>query len=78
MEKFEVIFYERENGDVPVEDFLMGLDKKMRVKLSGIIGVLQEYGARLRESYSKYLYDGIFELRGKLGSNISRVLYFLQ
>lgn len=44
MSKFEVIFYEKENGDVPVEDFLKSLDRKMRVKISGIIGVLQEYG----------------------------------
>ncbi len=40
MAKFEVIFYEKENGDVPVEDFLKSLDRKMRVKISGIIGVL--------------------------------------
>ncbi len=76
MAKFEVIFYEKENGDVPVEDFLTGLDRKMRVKISGIIGILQEYGIYLREPYSKHLEDGIFELRGKLGNNISRVLYF--
>lgn len=76
MTKYEVIFYEKENGDVPVEDFLKSLDRKMRVKISGIIGILQEYGTYLREPYSKYLEDGIFELRGKLGNNISRVLYF--
>jgi len=76
MAKFEVIFYEKENGDVPVEDFLISLDRKMRVKISSIIGVLQEYGTCLREPYSKHLEDGIFELRGKSGNNISRVLYF--
>lgn len=76
MSKFEVIFYEKENGDVPVEDFLKSLDRKMRVKISGIIGVWQEHGTYLREPYSKLLQDGIFEIRGKLGNNISRVLYF--
>lgn len=30
----------------------------------------------LREPYSKHLDDGIFELRCKVGSNITRVLYF--
>lgn len=30
----------------------------------------------LRMPYSKHLDDGIFELRGKVGSDISRVLYF--
>ena len=38
--------------------------------------VLQEQGNRLREPYSKHLEDGIFEVRGKVGSDISRVLYF--
>lgn len=55
---------------------MKSLDRKMRVKISGIISVLQEYGTYLREPYSKHLEDGIFELRGKLGDNISRVLYF--
>ncbi len=37
---------------------------------------MQEYGNQLREPYSKHLEDGIFELRGKVGSDITRVLYF--
>ena len=31
---------------------------------------------RLREPVSKHLEDGIYELRTKQGSNISRILYF--
>ena len=76
MEKFIVEFYETENGNIPVEEFLKMLDVKMRAKLLGIIKILQEKGNRLREPYSKHLDDGIFELRGKVGSDISRVLYF--
>lgn len=76
MAQFEVQFYEKENGEIPVEDFLMSLDVKMRAKLSGIIEILQEKGNLLREPYSKHLSDGIFEIRGKVGNNISRVLYF--
>lgn len=38
--------------------------------------VLEEKGNKLKEPYSKYLEDGIFELRGKVGNDISRVLYF--
>ena len=76
MGKFIVEFYETENGNIPVEEFLKMLDVKMRAKLLGIIKILQEKGKRLREPYSKHLDDGIFELRGKVGSDISRVLYF--
>lgn len=40
------------------------------------IQILQENGNELREPYSKHLSDGIFELRAKVGSDISRVMYF--
>lgn len=76
MTEFTVIAYEKENGEVPVEDFLNSLDVKMRAKMFGMIGLLQEKGNQLREPYSKHLDDGIFELRCKVGSNITRVLYF--
>lgn len=76
MEKFEVEFYEKDNGECPVEEFLLGLDKKMRAKLLGLMGILQEKGNLLREPHSKYLEDGIFELRGKVGKDITRILYF--
>lgn len=76
MDKFTVEFYEKANGEIPVEKFLLSLDKKMRAKLLGILEILQEKGNQLREPYSKHLDDGIFEIRGKVGSDISRVLYF--
>lgn len=76
MNVFQVEFYEKENGDIPVENFLNSLDTKMRTKILMILNVLQEKGTQLREPYSKHLEDGIFEVRGKVGSDISRVLYF--
>lgn len=74
--RFEVQFYEKENGERPVKEFLHSLDKKMQAKLSGLLDILEEKGNELREPYSKHLEDGIFELRGKVGNDISRVLYF--
>ena len=76
MGKFSIEFYETEQGDIPVEQFLLSLDKTMRAKLLGIMEILQEKGNLLREPYSKHLEDGIFELRGKVGTDISRALYF--
>ena len=76
MSNFSVEFYEKDNGECPAEQFLLSLDKKMRAKLLGIIGILQEKGNLLREPHSKSLEDGIFELRGKVGNDVSRVLYF--
>ncbi len=76
MPQFIVEFYEDINGDKPVEDFLLSLNVKMRAKLIGILQILQEKGTQLREPYSKHLENGIFEIRGKVGNDITRVLYF--
>ncbi len=40
------------------------------------IEMLQNNGYELREPYSKPISEGILELRAKIGSDISRVLYF--
>ena len=76
MDKFKVEFYTKDNGEKPAKDFILSLDTKMKAKVLGIIDVLEEYGTQLREPYSKHLDDGIFEIRGKVGTNITRVLYF--
>ncbi len=71
-----IFFYERENGECPVEDFLSQLNIKMRAKMVGLLEILEEKGNELREPYSKHLTDGIYEIRCKVGSDISRALYF--
>ena len=76
MQEFEIIFYDLPNGDEPAKDFILSLDKKMRAKMIRTIEMLQNNGYELREPYSKHLNEGIFELRAKVGSDISRVLYF--
>lgn len=76
MAKFEIEFYEKEDGTIPVQDFLSSLDIKMRTKVFRTIEMLRTNGNQLREPDSKYIDDGIMELRTKVGSNISRVLYF--
>ena len=76
MQEFEIIFYDIADGTEPAKDFLLSLDKKMRAKMLRTIKLLQINGNKLREPESKELDDGIMELRAKVGSDISRVLYF--
>ncbi|MEE1171540.1 MAG: type II toxin-antitoxin system RelE/ParE family toxin [Ruminococcus sp.] len=76
MQQFEIVFYKKEDGREPVKEFLLSTDIKMRAKMLRTIQLLQVNGNDLREPESKHLEDGIFELRAKVGSNISRVLYF--
>lgn len=76
MDKLEIEFYTKENGEKPAKDFILSLDTKMKAKILGLIVVLEEKGIQLREPYSKHLQDGIFEIREKVGTDITRVLYF--
>ena len=76
MDEFEIIFYETADGKSPVTDFLDNLPQKMREKVFKTIDLLKIKGNSLREPYSKSLEDGIFELRCKVGSDITRSLYF--
>lgn len=76
MDRFTIEFYTKQGGEKPAKEFLLSQDTKMRAKLMGLIDILEEYGNQLREPYSKHLEDGIFEIRGKVGTDITRILYF--
>ncbi len=76
MERFTVEYFEKEDHTKPAEEFVLSEEPKMQAKLFQLISLLERKGNMLREPYSKYLKDGIFEIRAKQGSDISRVLYF--
>jgi phage-related protein len=76
MSNYSVLFFEKDNGDTPAEDFINSLDDKMAAKMYRLIGMIAENGPEMREPHSKHLNDGIFELRAQSGSDITRVLYF--
>lgn len=76
MSEFKAEFYETEEGKKPAKDFMLSQNSKMKAKLFGLVSILEQYGNQLREPYSKPLGDGIFELRAKVGTDISRVLSF--
>ena len=76
MKNFDVIAYTKLDGTVPVNEFLYTLSEKMRAKMLKEFDMLADYGNELREPYTKCIGDGIFELRVKSGSDISRVMYF--
>lgn len=69
-------YYEQEDGSKPAEEFILAQDYKMQAKIFSNLTYLEAMGPSLREPYSKPLGNGIFEIRTKLGSDITRVLYF--
>lgn len=48
----------------------------MRVKALHGLSILEEFGNMLREPHSKPIGNGLFELRIKFASDISRIFYF--
>ena len=76
MANFEVGFYETAEGRVPAEEFIDLQDVKMQAKIFREIGLLAEKGNALEMPHSEHLDEGIFQLRAKVGNEISRVLYF--
>lgn len=73
---FSVDFYRLPDGTAPVEEFLDELNVKMRNKAINNLEILEEFGNRLREPYSKPIGNGIFELRIQSAGDISRIFYF--
>lgn len=73
---FDVDYYVKDDGTCPVEKFIDSLDTKMRAKCFWLISLLEQNGNELREPYSKYLGNGLYELRVKQSTNITRIIYF--
>lgn len=76
MKEFEIIPYNKKDGSSPVLEFISSLNPKMKAKVLMEVDLLEEYGNELGGKYTKHLDDGIFELRVKVSSDITRILYF--
>lgn len=71
-----VEYYQTGTGRSPVQEFLDSLNPKMHDKMKLSIGLLKEHGIHLRAPYSKPIRDGLFELRARIGTNLSRIVYY--
>lgn len=75
---YNLIFYTTERGDLPVDDFLDGLDKKSRAKVAAHFSLLEEQGPNLTRPYADVVRGKIRELRILQSSNQYRILFFFQ
>ena len=77
---YDIEYYQKKNGDIPVLNFLLSLQPKIRAKAYSEIELLKKYGKDLSEPYVKLIKGirnkGIYELRIKFSSNILRIFYF--
>lgn len=76
MKEFELVFYKKPNGDCPVGEFLSSLNKVMRFKMMHQFDLLELYGNKPKGDFSKFVKDGIFEVRAQNKTDITRVLFF--
>ena len=78
---WNILLYQKENGEEPVMAFLNELPPKHRAKAIRDIDLLEEHGLSLKLPYVRNIegekYKGIMELRVQQGSDISRIFYFL-
>jgi len=73
---FDVDYYDLPNGDRPVQVFIDKQTPRMQRKIFERIELLETHGNTLREPYSKFLGDGLFELRIEYASDITRIFFF--
>lgn len=67
---WQIDYYEKENGDVPVIEFLEGLTDKLYAKALRAIDLLGEKGTTLKEPYVKPVDGPIWELRINLPATL--------
>jgi phage-related protein len=72
----EVVFYQEDDGSVPLLEWLDRLPAKAQAKCLARLKRLEDLGHELRRPEADYLRDGIHELRAILGGVHYRILYF--
>ncbi|AFY43494.1 type II toxin-antitoxin system RelE/ParE family toxin [Nostoc sp. PCC 7107] len=79
MPETRVVFYQEEEGEVPVLDWLTRLLQEDRKGYANCVARIKQLGAsgyELRRPAVDYLRDGIYELRAKHIHVQYRILYF--
>jgi phage-related protein len=79
MSRTDVVFYQEDESDVPVLDWLKEIrrtDQRAYATCVAAIERLADFGHELRRPLADFLRDGIFELRVRKGRVNYRILYF--
>lgn len=73
----KVVLYALPDGQVPVKDFLAGIDTRMRGRLLREIDLLSESEKDFPDQHTRYLGEGIYEIKTKLGTATGTNILFL-
>ena len=72
----DAVFFQDDDGNVPLGEWLDGLESKPREKCLVRLARLEDLGHELRRPEADYLRDGIYELRATYMRVQYRMLYF--
>ncbi len=72
----KVIFYENENGRMPVKEDLEVLSEPDQAKAAAHLFLLQKQGHALREPHVKHMQGKLKELRFKVSAGQYRIFFF--
>jgi phage-related protein len=71
----EVLYFQSERGESPIEDFLNELPRKARAKCIAYIDMLEEFGLNLPRSFIAKVRGDLWELRPEWAGTEYRFLY---
>lgn len=75
----EIVFYRMESGDCPVEEFLDYLSAKQAQKVAWVMELIEDLEVIPVKYFKKMAgTDDIWEIRVQSGSNIFRILGFVE
>lgn len=73
---WQILLCDESDKSCNITGFIESLPREGQIKALKFIELLAEKGPQLRRPYSDLLYEGIHELRFRLGKNYVRMLYF--
>jgi len=74
---YEILFYKKENGFSPIDDFLDSLNSKQVLKVTWVLNLIEEHNNVPKTYFKKMVNtDGIWEVRIQSGNNAYRLLCF--
>ena len=76
MPPIEVLYYQDDDGTVPIKEWLDGLGAEPRARCVVRLDMLQEHGSGLRRPIAENIGGGLYELRVRVGRVNLRMLYF--
>lgn len=76
MKEINVVLFKKENGEIPVQEWLDSLPVDAMIKCISVINHLHKKGYQLRRPIAAYLGNGIYELRIIWRHIQFRILYF--